>query len=693
MKVLLLTYGVPWPLNSGAHIRDFNLLQGLAQRAEVTLCCFAKDETEIPDLSELRKLCREVRVFQPGRRSLWGHAAAAAKALWTGMPLATCPFFYPEFAAELRSIARREPAEILQIEHSILAGYIRVAPESCHTVLSFQNIGSVQYARMARLNAGLLRRAGFRIKAWLIGRCEAHYAVRVSHCLAVSFTDAALLRRAYPSAAVSVVENGVDCMRFQPLPEASSGNELLFAGVLSYPPNTDAVLFFFHKILPLVRREVPDARLLIAGQNPPPEVRALAASGPALLLSDVADMTPCYRRARLVVVPLRAGGGTRLKILEAMALGRAVVSTSIGCEGIGVSHGRDILIADEPEAFAAGVVSLLRDEAARAALTARARQTVERDYDWPILAAKQLEVYSSLVRREESARGCLHLYLSPHLDDAILSCGGLIHAQRQAGERVGVLTLCAGFPERAALTPLAEQYEATWSEAGEAIAVRRAEDAAALANWGVRYWHGGTLDAIYRRRAGAPYYPERSDLFREPHTGDAAALLPAWEALVKHIEAEHGLSVVLYAPLGVGGHIDHELTRQLAERLGDAGRTVHFYEDYPYAELAPGGIEAAQARFGPRAWTSRTVAIDAHAKIEAVRNYRSQIGRVFGCDKDLVRRISGFTAETACAINPWERMRRSLAPGGLRLRLWRRVLGYHAHAERVWTWCAGNRTK
>ncbi len=682
----MLTYGVPWPLNSGARIRDYSLLQGLATRAEVILCCFAKDEVEIPDISGLRKLCREVRVYRPARRSFWEHAGAVAKALWTGMPLATSPFFYPDFASELRTTALREAVQILQIEHSLLAGYVCVAPPGCHTILSFHNIGSVQYARMARLDTGLLRHAGFRIKAWLIGRCEAHYAPRVSHCIAVSPTDAAVLQRVNPSASVSVVENGVDCRRFQSLPDASSGNDLLFTGVLGYPPNADAARFFCRKILPLIRREVPDARLLIAGQSPRPEVRALADSEAVVVLSDVADIIPCYQRARLAVVPLRAGGGTRLKILEAMALGRAVVSTSIGCEGIGVRHGQDILIADEPEAFAASVVSLLRDPVARTALTAHARQTVERSYDWPALATKQLELYSSLLDGGQVAQRCLHLYLSPHLDDAILSSGGLIHAQRQAGERVGVLTLCTGSPDRDTLSPLARRYESKWSESGDGMVLRRAENAAALSDWGVDTWYGGTRDAIYRHEAGTPYYSSRKDLFTEPHPNDAAALLLVWETQVKQIVAEHGAEVLLYAPLGVGGHVDHELTRRLAQSLGEAGWAVRFYEDYPYVELAPRGIRDTLARFGPHMWTSQTIAIDVRAKIEAMRNYRSQMGRVFGCEKDMTRRISEFTAEVACAINGWERARRWLAPRGLRLRFWRKVLGYHAHAERIWTW-------
>jgi sugar transferase (PEP-CTERM/EpsH1 system associated) len=394
VRVLQLTYGVPWPLNSGARIRDFNLLRALSGAAEITLCCYA-EEVAIPDLAQLRALCREVRVFRPGQRSLWRRAAAFIEGLARGVPLGMCPFFDPAFAAELRAIARREAVAIFQIEHSLLAGYICAAPAGCRTVLSLHNVCPVQYARIAKLDIGFERRVGYWIKAWLLGRSEARYRARFDHSIAVSATDADLLRRENPALPVSVVENGVDCARLQPLAEAPAGNDLLFTGVLGYPPNADAVLFFCREILPLVRREIPDARLLIAGQSPPPEVRALAAWDSVELLADVADIVPCYQRARLAVAPLRAGGGTRLKILEAMALGRVVVSTTIGCEGIDVSHGRDILVADQAEAFAACVVSLLRDPAARAALAARARQTVERGYDWPLLAARQLAVYTS----------------------------------------------------------------------------------------------------------------------------------------------------------------------------------------------------------------------------------------------------------------------------------------------------------
>lgn len=278
----------------------------------------------------------------------------------------------------------------------------------------------------------------------------------------------------------------------------------------------------------------------------------------------------------------------------------------------------------------------------------------------------------------------IELYLSPHFDDAILSCGGLIHAQRQAGKRVGVLTLCAGLPGPGAQSALARLYQSAWSEYGDGMALRKSENSAVLLHWGVENWECATPDAIYRTDGEIPYYQNRAELFSDPNIKDAESSLQIWEERVMQLEEEER-SMLLYAPLGVGGHVDHELARRLGQRMGELGRRVVFYEDYPYAELEADGIRTAQARFGDCGWISRSAPIDVHAKIEALRGYHTQLGRVFGCDKDLVSRVKGFTAETACVLNVWERLRRGLAPAGPPLRLWRRFLGYHAHAERIWT--------
>ncbi len=273
------------------------------------------------------------------------------------------------------------------------------------------------------------------------------------------------------------------------------------------------------------------------------------------------------------------------------------------------------------------------------------------------------------------------VYVSPHLDDAVFSCGGLIHAQRQGGEKVAVLTLCAGSPVDP-LSPLARQYHAAWSESGDALARRREENAAVLAAWGVAGTDGATPDAIYRGLCGAPFYAVRDELFREPDPLDAALVLPAWEAEVRHLADDVGRARVIF-PLGVGRHVDHELARRLGERMAEEGWPVWFYEDYPYAELEPGGVRRAQERFVPRPWTSRTVPIDVRAKVEAARGYRTQIGRVFGTEAALARRVRTFTAATAREGGLEEPF--AGPPSRLLHRIWSSATGRRAHAERFWS--------
>ncbi len=276
-----------------------------------------------------------------------------------------------------------------------------------------------------------------------------------------------------------------------------------------------------------------------------------------------------------------------------------------------------------------------------------------------------------------------HIYVSPHFDDAVLSCGGRICLHRERGEPVTVLTLCAGPPPPGGLSPLAHAYHAAWLESGPGAERRREENAAVLSRIGADGRECPTPDAIYRGDGSGPFYGDRRDLFGEPDARDAASVVPAWEAAVRRVAEEAGTAVVHF-PLAIGGHVDHELARRVGERIGDRGPGVAFYEDYPYVELEPDGVQTAQAKFGARLWRRETVRIDVEAKIEAARGYRTQVGPVFGCEADLDRRIRDFSAATACEIDARERLRRLLAPSGRRRSLWRRALGWHAHAERIW---------
>jgi glycosyltransferase involved in cell wall biosynthesis len=237
----------------------------------------------------------------------------------------------------------------------------------------------------------------YRLKSFLIENMEAKSIRDFDHCLVVSREEARLLESVTSAANISIIENGVDCANLQPLPQPSNASHLLFVGVIGYPPNADAVIYFCKSILPSIRKAIPEVRLTVVGHAPPIEVQGLALSSGAVIVTGfVNDPIPYYADASVCVVPLRAGGGTRLKILEAMALGRPVVTTSIGCEGLEVTDGEHLLIGDSAADFARQVLRLLREPELRHRITVAARKLVERRYDWSIIAETLVHTYEVL---------------------------------------------------------------------------------------------------------------------------------------------------------------------------------------------------------------------------------------------------------------------------------------------------------
>ncbi|MCL5256617.1 MAG: glycosyltransferase family 4 protein, partial [Chloroflexi bacterium] len=198
------------------------------------------------------------------------------------------------------------------------------------------------------------------------------------------------------------VPNGVDATKYRVLPEQGGSKEILFIGKMDYAPNVDGALYFYHEVFPLIRQALPEARLLVVGSNPAPLVKALAADPAVEVTGYVEDVVPYYERARLSVVPLRAGSGTRLKILEAMALGRPVLSTTVGCEGLAVTPEADILIADTARGLAEQTIRLLTDLELGGRLAANARLLVESRYDWQVIGRTLLQVYDSIAASNNS---------------------------------------------------------------------------------------------------------------------------------------------------------------------------------------------------------------------------------------------------------------------------------------------------
>jgi glycosyltransferase involved in cell wall biosynthesis len=227
-------------------------------------------------------------------------------------------------------------------------------------------------------------------------RYEAAVCQRVDRVIAVSEADREILQKLGPGVKVTVIPNGVDTRAYDPgrtYPLILEPHSFVFTGKMDFRPNIDAVLWFCHQVLPLIKTQVPDVHFYIVGQKPPPRLSPLAEDPAVTLTGYVDDVQPYIAGAGVYVVPLRIGGGTRLKIMEAMALGKAIVSTSLGCEGYPMTSGRELVIADTPQDFAHCVVELLGDARRREELGRAGRRFVEERYDWRAIVPRLEQVY------------------------------------------------------------------------------------------------------------------------------------------------------------------------------------------------------------------------------------------------------------------------------------------------------------
>jgi glycosyltransferase involved in cell wall biosynthesis len=257
------------------------------------------------------------------------------------------------------------------------------------SVLFTHNVEAEIWRRHAETAGNPLKRLLLEQQRDRMRRFERAALARFDVVLAVSEADGETFERLYPGALkqpVHVVKTGVDTSYFTPMPGKERRAHLVFTGSMDWLPNADGMLYLVRDILPHIRRAEPDVTLSIVGRAPTPGVRRLADQAGIEVTGRVEDVRPHVAAADVYIVPLRIGGGTRLKIFEAMSMAKAVVSTTVGAEGLPVTDGKDIRIADQPEAFASAVVSLIRDGDARRRMEAAARRLVVDHYDWSAVA-------------------------------------------------------------------------------------------------------------------------------------------------------------------------------------------------------------------------------------------------------------------------------------------------------------------
>ena len=391
MKILWLNANLLLPLDKGGKLRTWHIMRELAKQHDITYLSFADPSQTAAEHDGMREVCRRLETV-PRTDAAKGTARFyfdAARYLIEPGPYAVAKYRSDAFRQRLTSLLLSESFDLVVCDFLVPAINMPDHPP-CPAILFTHNVEAEIWRRHTENASNVLSRRLLEQQWHRMLRFERKALSRFDLVLAVSEADKETFYRLYPNAvrrSIDVVQTGVDTGYFSPSPSPSAGQHLVFTGSMDWLPNEDGMLFFVNDILPHIRRAVPDVTLSIIGRAPTPAVQRLVDRNGITVTGRVDDVRPHVAAGTVYVVPLRIGGGTRLKIFEAMAMGKAVVSTTIGAEGLPVTPGQNIVIADDPQAFAARVVQLLRDSAMRTQIESQARRLVVERYDWSAVAA------------------------------------------------------------------------------------------------------------------------------------------------------------------------------------------------------------------------------------------------------------------------------------------------------------------
>lgn len=398
MNILVVSFNIPRP-GSGASTRNYQLLKALAKHHQVALVAFndapEADREEAEAL--LRALAHTVRVVELPARGAKRFAQAAALVTLRSYRIAANTS--PQMQSAINVLCAQQAYDLVLFESVQMAGY--QVPAGTSVVIDEHNIEYELLRRAAAQETSLTRRAynhfEYRLlKPRELARCRQANAVCVT-----SERERDILAPQLRGTPVVVVPNGVDLEMFQRTPvEQQVPGRIIFTGALTYHPNVQAVLHFAQHCWPRVREQMSAATWDIVGRYPPPEVLRLAEMPGVRITGAVPDVRPYLAQAQVAIAPLLVGSGTRLKILESFATGKAVVSTSLGAEGLQVVPGEHLMLADDPTAFATAVVTLLRNPALRAAYGAAGHALVRARFSWEASGAALLGALACLVEGE-----------------------------------------------------------------------------------------------------------------------------------------------------------------------------------------------------------------------------------------------------------------------------------------------------
>jgi len=422
INVLFVSATVPYPATDGGRIRVLNLVRRLCRIHRVTFLTFITSPVDEQGAGYLREMGVEVVGVRLQQRKLIATLRSLLQNSLRGKPLTVAKYYSVEMARALENLLKSRRFDVIHFEmlhtgqywpelrakskeQRPKSGTSKVPSSKLYalnsmpyaTVLGEQNIDSSIWYRLARTELNPLRKLIFYLQCGSFMSYESRVCRYFDTCICVSAQDQTELASLCPGTAIEVIPNGVDPDYFKPSETDEDETRLVFTGSMDWHPNEDAVLYFCNRILPLIRAELPEITFYIVGSNPTNRVLKLRRIRGVTVTGSVEDVRPYIASGAVYIVPLRIGGGTRLKILQALAMKKAVISTSIGYEGLELQPGKHLLVADEPQQFAAKTVHLMRDRSLRSRLGDSGRALIQERYDWNVIVRKLELVYSRLI--------------------------------------------------------------------------------------------------------------------------------------------------------------------------------------------------------------------------------------------------------------------------------------------------------
>ncbi|MCC6603952.1 MAG: glycosyltransferase [Anaerolineae bacterium] len=402
MKVLLLTPQLPYPPHQGTSLRNFHIIRGLAQACEVSLLSFLEPGQSVAaeQIGPLAELCRTIETVPVPPRTT---GRRLQQLLATRRPDMAHRLFSPAFNVRLLQLLQAENYDIVQIEGIELARYLPVIRHgSSRSKIVFDDHNAETELQRRNFLTDLRQPRRWVAAAYSaeqvrrLRKFERWVCQQADWVTAVSQPDKVHLEKLTNGRTpITVIPNSLDVPQFQLEAADALPSDIVFSGKMDYRPNVDAVLWFVDEVWPRVRRERPSTTFTIVGQKPHARLERLKNEPGIMLTGWVARVAPYLAGAKVFVLPFRVGSGTRLKLIEAMAAGKALVSTAVGAEGFPVENDREIKLVDEAEGFATAVLHLLNHPEERQRL-GQAAQQFARQYDWRVVVPQFLEIYEAL---------------------------------------------------------------------------------------------------------------------------------------------------------------------------------------------------------------------------------------------------------------------------------------------------------